>query len=152
MYSTVIKKQTPNREYNNKDKARKPSRPGDTISVDQMVSPTPGLIAKMTGFVTTQRYKYATIFVDQYSKRTFVWLQRSPRKAETLEGKVAFEKEAENLGIHIQHYHADNGIFKAHGWVRDCFDKHQKVKYAGVNSHHQNGIAKIRIRWLQNLV
>ena len=42
-------------------------QPGEVISVDQMVSPVPGLIAQMVGFLTKQRYKYATVFVDQAS-------------------------------------------------------------------------------------
>ena len=41
-----------------------PTLPGEVVSVDQMVSPTPGLIAYMTGKLTTKRYKYATVFVD----------------------------------------------------------------------------------------
>ena len=42
-------------------------KPGDIISVNQMVSPVPGLIAQMVGFLMKQRYKYATVFVDQAS-------------------------------------------------------------------------------------
>ena len=42
-------------------------KPRDIISVDQMVSPVPGLIAQMVGFLTKQRYKYATVFIDQAS-------------------------------------------------------------------------------------
>ena len=42
-------------------------KPGDIISVDQMVSPVPGLITQMVGFLMKQRYKYATVFVDQAS-------------------------------------------------------------------------------------
>ena len=42
-------------------------KPGEVISVNQMVSPVPGLIAQMVRFLTEQRYKYATVFVDQAS-------------------------------------------------------------------------------------
>ena len=42
-------------------------KPGDIISVNEMVSPVPGLIAQMVGFLTKQRYKYATVFIDQGS-------------------------------------------------------------------------------------
>ena len=42
-------------------------KPGEVTSVDQMVSPVPGLIAQMVGFLTKQLYKYATVFVDQAS-------------------------------------------------------------------------------------
>ena len=40
-------------------------KPGDVISVYQMVSPVPWLIAQMVGILTKHRYKYATVFVDQ---------------------------------------------------------------------------------------
>ena len=39
-------------------------KPGEVITVDQMVNPVPGLIAQMVSFLTRQRYKYATVFVD----------------------------------------------------------------------------------------
>ena len=32
-----------------------PTKPGELISVDQMVSPTPGIIAQITGKITTKR-------------------------------------------------------------------------------------------------
>ncbi|KAI2498311.1 hypothetical protein MHU86_16181 [Fragilaria crotonensis] len=66
-------------------------RPGHVVSVDQLVSPTPGLIAQMTGFLTTKRYKYATVFVDQFSRLGFVYLQKTASAEETIEGKKAFK-------------------------------------------------------------
>ena len=71
MYSKAIKRRTPNRN-NNKNEARKPTQLGECISVDQLVSPTGGLIAQMTGFFTKRRYNYATVYVDQYSNRGYV--------------------------------------------------------------------------------
>jgi hypothetical protein len=47
---------------------------GERVSVDQMVSPIPGLIAQITGILTTQRYKYATVFVDQATRMGYVHL------------------------------------------------------------------------------
>ena len=49
-----------------------PTTPGQVLSVDQLVSPTPGLIAQMTGKLTTKRYKYATVFVDHFSRFSYV--------------------------------------------------------------------------------
>ena len=68
-----------------------PTVPGEVVSVEQLVSPTPGLIAQMTGFITRKRYKYATVFVDQFSGLGFVYLQREASVEETLEAKKAFE-------------------------------------------------------------
>ena len=128
-----------------------PIRPGHIVSVDQMVSPTPGLIAQMTGFLTTKRYKYATVFVDQYSRYGYVYLQKTATAEETVEGKLAFEAHARRQGVRVDNYHADNGIFKAHYWVEACKRQGQGMTYAGVNAHHQNGIAERRIRELREL-
>ena len=136
---------------NNKDEAEKPKSPGEVVSVDQMISPTPGLVAQMTGMLTSKRYTCATVYVDQSSGYSFVWVQKSTGVDETLEGKRAFEEHARNSGIKIQHYHADNGVFKARAWVEDCHKKHQRTTYAGVGAHHQNGMAERRIRVLQDL-
>ena len=71
-------------------------KPGEVISADQMVSPVPGLIAEMVGFITKQRYKYTTVFVDQASRMAFVYLQKTCSAEETIEAKRAFEQYAAN--------------------------------------------------------
>jgi hypothetical protein len=124
---------------------------GDVISVDQLESPTPGLIAQMTGTLTTKRYKYVTVYVDQRSRFGYVHLQKTSSAEETIEGKNAFETYARKHGVTIKNYLADNGIFKANLWVRDCKEKGQGLTFAGVNAHHQNGVAERRIRELQDM-
>ena len=114
-----------------------------------MVSPVPGLIAQMVGFLMKQRYKYATVFVNQASQMGFVCLQKTCRAEETIEAKRAFEKYAVTRGVMVQAYHADNGIFKAKKWIEECQRQNQNLTFAGVNTHHQNGIAEQRIRELQ---
>ena len=151
LYAKAIKRQWRHRTPNNKDESSKPTKPGERISVDQLVSPTPGLIAQMTGTLTTKRYKYATVYVDQVTRLGFVWLQKSPSAEETVEGKIAFEKYALDRGVKVQNYHADNGIFRAHIWVNACRSNGQGLTFAAVNAHHQNGIAERRIRELQEL-
>ena len=133
----------------NKDDAAKPTRPGQVVSVDQMESRTPGLIAQMSGFLTKKRYTIATVFVDHYSNIGFVHLQTSPGAKETVEAKEACERYFAQYGIKIDHYHADNGIFTAKEWIEDCYSKGQGLTFASVNAHHQNGRAEVRIRHLQ---
>ena len=105
----------------------------------------------MTGFKTKQRYRYATVFVDQASRFSYVYLQKTQSAEETVEGKIAFEKFALSHGITIKNYHGDNGIFKANKWVEHCSLNTQGLTYAGVLEHHQNGIAERRIGLLQEL-
>ena len=128
-----------------------PEKPGMVVSVDQLVSPTPGLVAQMTGFMTKKRYRYATVYVDQATSLGFVFLQKTATVEETLQGKRAFERYAINRGVTIRAYHADNGIFKAHGWVNACYEQGQDLTFAAVGAHHSNGKAERRIRELQEM-
>ena len=129
----------------------KPTQPGQVVSVDQLVSPTPGLVAQMSGFLTKERYKYATVYVDQASGFGYVHLQKTASADETLESKTAFERYAINHGVPIHAYHADNGIFKANAWVKACRAKEQGLTFAAVGAHHTNGKAERRIRELQEM-
>jgi hypothetical protein len=49
---------------------------GQCVSVDQLESPTPGLIAQLQGIPTKKRYTCVTVFVDQFSK----WAQTVQKK------------------------------------------------------------------------
>ncbi len=121
------------------------------MSVDQLVSPTPGLVAQMTGFLTTKCYRYATVYVDQFTRLGFIYLQKTASAEETVEEKRAFEAYSHRHGVKIENYHADNGIFKAYKWTDTCKQDGQGMTLAAVNAHHQNGIAERRIRELQDL-
>ena len=48
----------------NKKTSKTTTKPGQTVSVDQLELNNPGLIAQLKGELTQQRYKYATVFVD----------------------------------------------------------------------------------------
>jgi hypothetical protein len=43
------------------------TKPGETVSVNQMVSTKAGFFAQLKGVLTKKRYKCATIFVDHFS-------------------------------------------------------------------------------------
>jgi hypothetical protein len=70
--------------------------------VDQLKSPTPGLIAQLSGFLTTNKYGYVTVYIDHTSRLGFVYLQKGTTADETLEGKIAFEQYAKDRGVTIQ--------------------------------------------------
>ena len=123
--------------------------PGQVVSVDQLESNSPGLIAQLKGKLTQQRYKYATVLVDQYSGYTFVYLQRRLTSEETVHAKHAFERSAEQRGVKILHYHVDNRRFADNAFINDCKTQGQGLSYCGVNAHFQKGVAERRIRDLQ---
>ena len=79
----------------NKKNTKIATRPGQIISVDQLESNTPGLIAQLKGKLMQQRYKYATVFVDQFSGYTFVYLQKRLTSEKTVMAKHAFESSAD---------------------------------------------------------
>jgi Reverse transcriptase (RNA-dependent DNA polymerase)/GAG-pre-integrase domain len=123
--------------------------PGDMVAIDQMVSPTPGLVAQMKGFLTKQRYTAATVFVDHFSNLSFTYFQKGLTIAETLEAKAAFERYAAAHGVTIKHYQTDNGIFETDSFRTSVEMAGKTISYAGVNAHHQNGHAEGKIRDLQ---
>ena len=133
----------------NKGVAKTATHPGQIVSVDQLESTTPGFIAQLKGTLTQQRYKFATVFVDQFSRYTLVYLQKRITSLETVMAKHAFERSAEQHGVKIMHYHADNGRFADNAFIQDCQANRQSISYCGVNAHFQNGIAERRIRDLQ---
>lgn len=128
-----------------------PSRPGQVISVDQLDSAVPGFISQMTGRLTLERYKYATVFVDQYSRYSYVYPQKSSSADETLMAKKAFELRMKEFGVKVEGYHCDNGVFRANKWQEACRNEKQNLSFSAVNAHYTNGIAERRIRSLQDL-
>ena len=51
----------------NKGTSKTATQPGQIVSVDQLESTSPEFIAQLKGTLTQQRYKYVTVFVDQFS-------------------------------------------------------------------------------------
>lgn len=130
---------------------RKITRPGQVVSVDQLKSPTPGLVAQMTGRLTTARYNYATVYVDHHSRFGYVYFQKTQSAEETIESKRSFEEYSRRHGVMIEAYHADNGVFRAHKWVDQCKEQQQGLTFAAVGAHHSNGMAERRIKELQGM-
>ena len=83
--------------------------PGQCVSVDQMEICEEVFIAQLKGNLTKRRYKYATMFVDQYSDILYVNLQKALTSEETVQSKLAFEAYSKSMGVKMQQYHADNG-------------------------------------------
>jgi hypothetical protein len=52
---------------------------GQVVSVDQLKSTVPGLVGQIKGWLTVQWYHVATIFVDHYSRLSFVY-QTLPKR------------------------------------------------------------------------
>ena len=94
--------------------------PGECISSDMVMSPTPGSIAQMSGKLTTVRYTCAKIYVDVASKFGYLVLPRTASATETLRGKQKFEDFSHSVGVKITGYHANSGTFRANKWQDSC--------------------------------
>jgi hypothetical protein len=127
------------------------SKPGNSVSIDQMESPEPGLVAQTKGNPTKDRYNCATVFVDYYSDVSFVYLQGALGGDETLEAKTAFERWSKSHDVVICHYHADNGRFAETKFMVAVAAAGQTISFCGVNAHFQNGRAERIICTLQDL-
>ena len=119
----------------NKNATKMVTQPGQVVSMDHLESNSPGLIAQLKGKLTQHRYKYATVFVDQYSGFTFVFLQRRLMSEETVQAKHALERSADQRRVKIVHYHDDNGQFTDNAFINDCKTQGQSPSYCGVNAH-----------------
>ena len=133
----------------NKHATKTATQTGQIVSVDQLESNSPGLVAQLKGKLTQQQYKYAMVFVDQFLGYTFIFLQRCLTSEETVQAKHAFEPSSEQCRVKIKHYHADNGRFADNAFIQDCKTQGQSISFCGVDANFQNGIAERRIRDMQ---
>ena len=125
---------------------RKANRPGEVVSIDQMISTTPGFVPIHRGKPTTKRYIGATVFIDHFSDFTYTHLMTELNAASTTEAKHAFERLSKSHDVNIHHYHANNGLFDTKIFTASIQKSGQTLSFCGVNAHHQNGKAEKRIR------
>jgi hypothetical protein len=116
--------------------------------MDQLVLEQPGLIPQMAGFLTNLQIWGATIFVNHFSDYVYVALMRDLSLDETLLEKSSFERHANDGGVSINSYQADNGRFADAGFQKALKDANQKITYCAVGAHHQNGIVERKIKEL----
>jgi hypothetical protein len=136
------------RQWRTKGSAKKlqtATKPGQCVSVDQLESPVAGFVGQNKGFFCRKRCKVATVFVDHFSRLSFVHLQESTKGAKTLLTKRAFEAHAASFGVKVLNCHADNGRFAKRMFLEHAAKNGQTVSLCGVNAHFQNGITKKRI-------
>jgi hypothetical protein len=120
--------------------------PGKCVCIDHMISAQLGLIPQMAGFLTNLRIWAALIFDDHYLDYVYVALMRNLILDESLLANFSFEQHANEGGITISSYCADNGQFADSGLQQAVKDSNQKITYCAVGAHHQNGIVERRIK------
>jgi hypothetical protein len=105
-----------------------------------------GFIGQNKGFFFRKHYKVATIFVDHFSRLSYVYLQEATKGVYTLAAKRSLEAYYASHVVKVQQYHAGNGRFAEHLFLNHFEKSGQKVSLCGVSAHFQNGIAEKRIK------
>jgi hypothetical protein len=78
------------------------------VVLTYLASPVAGFVGQNKGNFFRKKYKVGTIFVDHFSRLSYVYLQESTKGAQTLAAKQSIETYASTHGVKIRHYHADN--------------------------------------------
>eukprot|EP00804_Cyclotella_cryptica_P007267 CCRYP_017868-RA/>CCRYP_017868-RA protein AED:0.22 eAED:0.06 QI:0/0/0/1/1/1/2/0/1188 len=126
--------------------------PGDCVSCDHYISPTPGRTISHSGHSTTRNgYVGGTIWVDHASKWIFHQPQHSLTSSDTVRGKLLLEREAADVNVKIKSIHTDNGVFNSKEFREHCSSLNQKLSFSGVGAHHQNGVAENAICTISNM-
>ncbi len=85
------------------------TKPGQIVSVNQMISMQVGFIAQLKGGLTKKRYTATTVFTEHYSHLQYIHLMTRLTSQETVDAKQAFKHFAKQHGMQILHYHCNNG-------------------------------------------
>jgi len=129
-------------------RGEKPTEPGQTVGVDQLISAQPGLVPQSKGAMTRARIWAATVFVCYVTGYIHVGLMTDQSGDQTLQCKHDFEHKCATRGVKVKHYHADNGRFAEQSFLSSIKKCMQRITFCGVGAHHQNGITENTIKQL----
>ena len=59
---------------------------------------------------------------------------------------MSFERECDSVGIKVQGYNTDNGVYTAKETTSKLMPNSQTLSLSGVGAHHQNGPAENAIK------
>ena len=80
------------------------------------------------------RYCGASIFVDAYSSYIHTELQVTLNAADTIVAKDNFERELGYLGVTVQSYHTDNGVYISKAFTEELVKNDQALRLCGVGA------------------
>jgi hypothetical protein len=123
-------------------------KPGDGVSVDQIISAQPGIIPQMADFLTSKQIWGCTTFVDHVSNYIYVHLMKDFTLTETLLAKLAFKILCARADHSVKYYQAGKGQLSDKEFLVTCNNLNQTIEFCGVGAHNQNGIVKYRNKQL----
>jgi hypothetical protein len=102
--------------------------PGDLIFSDQYESCLPGRVFNARGStVHSQQMMGGTLFCDAASGRISVHNQVSLAASDTIVSKLKFEQEALSVGVQVQQYCTDNGVYTSSEFMRALENQNQTI-------------------------
>ena len=121
--------------------------PGQTIYMDQLESRVRGRLFHTAGREPDRdKFCGTTVFCDGASGYIHVEHQVTLNASDTINAKTSFERAAMDLGVTVESYHTDNGIFNSHAFTKELAENYQSVTFSGVGAKWQAGVAENAIK------
>jgi len=118
-------------------------KPGDRVFCDQLESRVRGRLLHTAGRkLDKDRFCGATIFVDAASGYIHVEFQVTLNATDSINALDSFERSSLHMGVAVNSYYTDNGIFKSKRFVHEIMKNSQSIRYSGVGSKWQNGVSE----------
>lgn len=109
--------------------------PGQRIYSDQLESSVRGRLFHTAGKEQDKdRFCGASLFVDGASGYIHVECQVTLNAADSIVAKENFERDLSHMGVTVQSYHTDNGIYKSKAYTEELVSKSQSIRFSGVPS------------------
>ena len=109
--------------------------PGQTIFCDQLESRLRGRLLHTAGREADRdKFCGSTVFCDAASGYIHVEHQVTLNATDTINAKTSFERQAMEMGVTVDSYHTDNGIFKSQAFTRELHEKYQNIRFSGVGA------------------
>ena len=111
--------------------------PGQTIFSDQLVSHQSGRLFHTAGREPEDKqFCGSTLFVDGASGYIHVEHQVTLNASDTILAKQKFERLALEMGVVVDNYHTDNGIYKSKAFTEELATNYQNIRFSGVGARY----------------
>ena len=126
--------------------------PGQMVSEDHCISRDPGRLYRTKGKPDpSDMYSGGCVLIDHASVYMRIKHQVDINVTRTVKAKLTFDRKDKILGIMINVYHTDNGIFNTSKFMEELLKKQQKIRFSGASASHQNGVAEHAIKTVVNM-
>ncbi len=118
-------------------------RPGQRIFTDQLESRVKGRLFHTAGKEPDQdKFKGTSLFCDGYSNYIHPEHQVTFSASDTISATESFERKARDMGVAVESYHTDNGVYKSQAFINKLVKDKQSIRFSGVGAKWQNGYAE----------